>query len=335
MLMIFITGVSGFIGYFLAKRLLAAGEAVAGVDNLNDYYDPALKAARLKELSNFKGFRFFEADIGDKDAMASVMAQCPEVSEIVHLAAQAGVRYSIDNPMAYGQSNLMGQLVMLEIARDLHNKGQLKHFIYASSSSVYGGNIKQPFSIDDAVIDPVSLYAATKRSGELMVQSYAHLYGFPSTGLRFFTVYGPFGRPDMAYYSFTKAILEGQPIRVNNAGRMKRDFTYIDDIVDGIVAVRDAVPEQGGAHCIAGQAHRVLNLGNNQPTSLMRFIEIIEQSLGQEAQKEMVDLPAGDVLETYADIDASQEVLGYQPKWTLEEGIPQFVEWYKGYYKDL
>ncbi len=330
--MILLTGAAGFIGFHTTQALLARGETVIGVDSLNDYYDPALKQARLKQLEGRNGFTFYKADIADKEAIAEIMEKHPGIDRIIHLAAQAGVRYSLENPHAYAQSNLDGHLVMLEAAR---NKGNdLKHFVYASSSSVYGANTKQPFSIDDPVCQPVSLYAATKRAGELMAQSYAHLYRFPATGLRFFTVYGPWGRPDMAYFSFTKAISEGKPITVFNNGDMKRDFTWIDDIVAGILGALDTVPKADDPYTIGGAPHRVFNLGNHKSEGLLEFIETIEKSLGKETKKVMAPMQPGDVYETYADIDATREVLGFEPSTPISEGIPKFVEWYKEFYKD-
>lgn len=329
--MILLTGTAGFIGYHTAQALLARGEEVVGIDNLNDYYDVGLKHGRLKQFEGRNGFTFYEGDIANKEKLEEILQLHPDIDRIIHLAAQAGVRYSLENPYAYEQSNLAGHLVMLEMARNLG--GRLKHFVYASSSSVYGANTKQPFSIDDPVEQPVSLYAATKRAGELITQSYAHLYGFPATGLRFFTVYGPWGRPDMAYFSFTDKIVKGEPITVFNHGDMKRDFTYIDDIVAGILGSLDAVPEKGGAYCIGDTAHRVFNLGNNKPEQLLDFIGTIESALNKDVEKIMAPMAPGDVYETYADIDASKDVFGYDPKTSLAEGIPKFITWYKDYYK--
>ncbi|MCB9989989.1 MAG: SDR family NAD(P)-dependent oxidoreductase [Rhodospirillales bacterium] len=327
--MILLTGAAGFIGFHTAQALLAAGEQVIGVDNLNEYYDVTLKKARLEQLEKRDGFTFYKADIADRDAMQGIMDAHPQIDRIIHLAAQAGVRHSLTHPFDYEHSNLMGPLVLLELAR--HREG-LKHFVYASSSSVYGGNTKQPFSIDDQVNAPVSLYAATKRAGELMTQSYSYLYNIPATGLRFFTVYGPWGRPDMAYFSFTRDILAGKPITVFNQGDMKRDFTWIDDVVSGIIAVLGHPPVAHGPHCIHDAPHRVFNLGNNRAESLLYFIETIETALGVRTEKIMAPMAPGDVPETYADIDASKEVFGYDPKTPLSEGIPQFVEWYRSFY---
>ncbi|MCB1321789.1 MAG: SDR family NAD(P)-dependent oxidoreductase, partial [Leptospiraceae bacterium] len=326
---ILLTGAAGFIGFHTAQALLAAGEQVIGVDNLNEYYDVTLKKARLEQLEKRDGFTFYKADIADRDAMQGIMDAHPQIDRIIHLAAQAGVRHSLTHPFDYEHSNLMGPLVLLELAR--HREG-LKHFVYASSSSVYGGNTKQPFSIDDQVNAPVSLYAATKRAGELMTQSYSYLYNIPATGLRFFTVYGPWGRPDMAYFSFTRDILAGKPITVFNQGDMKRDFTWIDDVVSGIIAVLGHPPVAHGPHCIHDAPHRVFNLGNNRAESLLYFIETIETALGVRTEKIMAPMAPGDVPETYADIDASKEVFGYDPKTPLSEGIPQFVEWYRSFY---
>lgn len=328
--MILLTGAAGFIGYHTALALLARGETVAGVDSLNDYYDPALKQARLERLRAQPGFTFHHADIADRDAIARLMAaEGRGVTRIVHLAAQAGVRYSLRNPHAYADSNLSGHLVMLEAARHCD---ALTHFVYASSSSVYGGNTKQPFAVGDAVDRPVSLYAATKRANELMTQSYSHLYGLPATGLRFFTVYGPWGRPDMAYYSFTADIAAGRPITVYNNGRMKRDFTWIDDCVAGILGALGHPPAPGGPHTVGGAPHRILNLGNNRPEDLMHFIGAIEKALGRRTEKIMAPMAPGDVAETWADIAPAQELFGFTPRTPLAEGIPRFVDWYCAYH---
>lgn len=330
--MILLTGVAGFIGFHTTDALLARGETVVGVDNINNYYPRELKQARLKQLEGRHGFTFYKADISDQKVMNAIIEQHPEIDRIIHLAAQAGVRYSLENPRAYEQSNLAGQLVMLELAR--HKGADLKHFVYASSSSVYGSNTKQPFSVEDAVNEPVSLYAATKRAGELMAQSYSHLYEFPATGLRFFTVYGPWGRPDMAYFLFTRAIAKGHPIKVFNHGDMKRDFTWIDDIVAGVLGATDAVPAPGSKYCYGDAPHRIFNLGNHKPETLLDLIHIIESALGKETEKVMEDMQPGDVYETYADIVPAQEIFGFEPKTPISEGIRQFVEWYKEFYKD-
>lgn len=330
-MMILLTGAAGFIGFHTVQALLARGDTVIGIDNLNDYYDPELKKARLKQLEGRNGFTFYKADISNQVDLEEIIARHGDIDGIIHLAAQAGVRYSLENPGSYVRSNLDGQVVMLEIARALQEKGTLKHFVYASSSSVYGGNTKQPFSIEDPVEQPVSLYAATKRSGELLTQSYSHLFRIPATGLRFFTVYGPWGRPDMAYYSFTKNVMEQKPIKVFNHGDMCRDFTWIDDIVQGILSVVDAVPQTGDEYTIGGAPHRVFNLGNNRSERLLDFINVIEDSVGMKTEKIMEPMAMGDVKETYADIDASKKVFGYEPKTPISEGIPIFVEWYKGW----
>lgn len=328
--MILLTGAAGFIGFHVAKKLLSRGLAVAGIDSLNDYYDPALKRARIAQIEDHKAFTFHQADIADEQAIRGIMDKYPDITAIVHLAAQAGVRYSLENPHAYAHSNLNGQLVMLEAAR--HAK-KLQHFVYASSSSVYGNATHAPFPETARTNQPVSLYAATKRAGELLTHSYTHLYGFPATGLRFFTVYGPWGRPDMAYFSFTKAILEDKPIKVFNNGDLRRDFTYIDDVVYGVVHAVEKPPQTGGAHVIGDAPHRILNLGNHRPVMLGDFITTIEKALGKKAIRENAPMAPGDVYETCADISAARDVLGFEPKTTLDTGIPKFVEWYKGYYK--
>ena len=318
---VLVTGAAGFIGYHVARALLARGEQVVGLDNLNDYYDPALKRARLDALSG--DFSFHRLDIADRDPVLRLIESNPAIDRIVHLAAQAGVRYSLENPHAYTRSNVEGQLVMLEAARACSG---LKHFVYASSSSVYGGNTKLPFSVDDRVDNPVSVYAATKKAGELLAHSYSHLYGIPATGLRFFTVYGPWGRPDMSAYIFTRRILAGEEIPVFNHGDMKRDFTYIDDIVAGVLACLDRPP--------AGTPkHRLYNLGNHRPEPLMRFIEVLETSLGKKAKISFQPMQPGDVKETYADIDASRRDFGFDPATAIDEGIPRFTAWYRDYHK--
>jgi UDP-glucuronate 4-epimerase len=321
---VLVTGAAGFIGSHLCERLLAQGVGVLGVDNLNTYYDPALKAARLARLEGRPGFRFVQADISDRDAMFALESDCAQVTHVVHLAAQAGVRYSLIDPYAYVSSNVMGQVVVCELARRLP---KLEHLVYASSSSVYGSNKKTPFSVEDRVDNPDSLYAATKRSDELIARTYAHLWKLPSTGLRFFTVYGPWGRPDMAYFSFTKAISEGRPITVFNNGEMWRDFTYIDDIIDGITAVMGKAPSD------VTPPHRVYNLGNNKSEKLTRFVEVLEQAIGRKAEIEHAPMQPGDVPATYADIDQSRDDFGYSPKTTIDEGLPRFVAWYKDFYK--
>lgn len=317
---IIVTGAAGFIGMHTAERLLDRGETVIGVDVFNDYYDPALKEARAARLEGREGFRMVRADIADHEQMKALVADAG-AERIVHLAAQAGVRYSIENPFAYERSNLAGHLSMLEAAR--HNG--VKHLVYASSSSVYGDRPLEGagFREDDPTVDPVSLYAATKRSCELLSQSYAKLYGFPQSGLRFFTVYGPWGRPDMAYFSFTRKIARGEPIEVYGEGQMARDFTYIDDIVDGIVGVLDNPPPQG--------SHEVYNIGDSQPVGLMEMISTLEDALGAKAAKIMRPMQPGDVTATYADISKLNALTGYQPKVPLKDGLEQFVKWWRGY----
>ncbi len=323
---IIVTGVAGFIGSQVAAQLIQRGQTVIGVDNLNDYYDPALKQARLDRLSGHNGFTFRRLDISEREQTESLAVEFPDVTEIVHLAAQAGVRYSLENPFAYVQTNVMGHLCMMELARRL---SKLRHFVYASSSSVYGGNTELPFSVDQRVDRPVSLYAATKRSDELMTHCYAHLFGLPSTGLRFFTVYGPWGRPDMSAFIFTKAIFEGRPIRIFNNGDMRRDFTYIDDIVAGVLAVIDSPPDTAEG----ALPNRVYNLGNHRSEPLMRFVELIEEACGREAIREFAEMQQGDVKETYADIGPAQRDLGFEPRVSIEDGIPRFVSWYRDYHK--
>jgi UDP-glucuronate 4-epimerase len=325
---ILVTGAAGFIGFHVAKALLERGDQVVGIDNLNDYYDVRLKQARLAELAAFPGFVFTKLDVADRDGVFALVERHKELTGIIHLAAQAGVRYSLENPFAYIDANVMGTLVMLEAAR------RIKPFTaitYASSSSVYGANRKQPFSVDDPVDQPVSLYAATKRSCELIARSYSHLYGLPATGLRFFTVYGPWGRPDMAAYLFTTAILAGEPIKVFNEGHMARDFTYIDDIVAGTIAAHDRAPTAGAAG--NGVAHRIYNLGNHRPEKLLDFIAVLERALGRTAKKELLPLQPGDVPESFADIESARRDLGFEPKTTIEEGISRFVTWYKRYHQ--
>lgn len=319
---IIVTGAGGFIGYHVSEKLLARGEHVIGVDNINDYYEVGLKGARLALLEKHPGFSFLKADISDREAMFALAEANRDVTGVVHLAAQAGVRYSQINPYAYIQSNVMGQVVMLEMARRLK---QLRHFVYASSSSVYGANIEVPFSVDERVDKPISLYAATKRADELISYSYAHLYSIPQTGLRFFTVYGPWGRPDMAPMLFTRAILAGEPIRVFNNGDMSRDFTFVDDIVDGVLRAL-ARPPTGTP------PHVVYNLGNNRPEKLMDFIAALETAIGRKAQMKLEPMQPGDVPATYADIDATRDDLGYQPTTSIGEGVPKLVAWYRAHY---
>ena len=321
---ILVTGAAGFIGYHVCEALLGRGEQVIGIDNLSDYYDPALKQARLDRLRGRNGFSFHRIDISDREALFELVDGQPGIDRIVQLAAQAGVRHSLENPYVYIDANVMGELVVLEACRRLPD---FKHLVYASSSSVYGGNRKLPFSIEDPVDQPVSLYAATKRAGELIAHSYAHLYRLPATGLRFFTVYGPWGRPDMSAYIFTRAIFEGEPIHVFNQGDMRRDFTYIDDIVAGVLAALDRAPGDDGT-----PPHRLYNLGNHRSENLMHFIAVIEAACGREAVKVFEDMQPGDVKETYADIEASRRDLGFEPRTAIDEGLPRFVEWYRDYH---
>ncbi|WP_271086429.1 NAD-dependent epimerase/dehydratase family protein [Brevundimonas sp. NIBR11] len=313
-----VTGAAGFVGMHLAERLLQRGETVIGVDDLNPYYDVALKDLRAARLSAYPDFRMVRADIADAEAMSELVRSSGAL-RVVHLAAQAGVRYSIDNPFAYQRSNLQGHLSILEACR--HNG--VEHLVYASSSSVYGDRplAGQGFREDDPTVSPVSLYAATKRSCELLSQSYASLYGFPQSGLRFFTVYGPMGRPDMAYFSFTEKIMRGEPIEVYGEGRMARDFTFIDDIVDGIVGVLDHPPSKGG--------HEVYNIGDSSPVGLMEMISTLEAALGREAVKIMRPMQAGDVTATYADVSKLNALTGYAPKVALAEGLGRFVAWWR------
>lgn len=321
---VLVTGAAGFIGMHVAQKLLNRGDTVVGIDNLNDYYDPQLKHARLAQLEPYSDFRFERLDVADRSGMAKLFER-EQFDRVVHLAAQAGVRYSLQNPYAYVDSNLIGFVNVLEGCR--HHGVQ--HLVYASSSSVYGGNIKMPFSESDPVDHPVSLYAATKKANELMAHSYSHLYGLPTTGLRFFTVYGPWGRPDMAYFLFTKAILEDKPIDVFNHGDMKRDFTYIEDIVEGVVRVldRSATPMQGSQ-----VPFRVFNIGNHQPVQLLDFIACIEASLGKKAQKRLLPIQDGDVPATYADMSALSEWVGFRPATPVQQGLAKFVGWYASYY---
>lgn len=327
---ILVTGAAGFIGHGLAERLLSRGETVIGIDNMNDYYDPALKRARIADLADRHGsrFTFKHLDFSDHQALEQAFTN-DTFAGIAHLGAQAGVRYSIQNPRAYVQSNLVGHLNMLELARE-----RSLPMVYASSSSVYGGNDKLPFSVEDRVDQPISLYAATKRADELMSETYAHLYRIPLTGLRFFTVYGPWGRPDMAIWMFTRDILEGRPITVFNQGRMKRDFTYIDDIITGVVAALDNPPTDDGTVKAGGSIapHRLYNIGNNRSEELMDMIAAIEAACGRKAALDFQPIQPGDVLETHADIDAISRDLGYAPTTPISIGIPRFVDWYRQYH---
>jgi UDP-glucuronate 4-epimerase len=329
-----VTGAAGFIGFHVSRRLLDRGDQVVGLDNLNDYYDVRLKYDRLTQLDGQTQFRLVKADLADRAALQELFeTERPEV--VIHLAAQAGVRYSLENPHAYVDSNLVGFINILEGCR--HHG--VRHLAYASSSSVYGANTHMPFSVHHNVDHPVSLYAATKKANELMAHTYSHLYRLPTTGLRFFTVYGPWGRPDMALFKFTQAILAGQPIDVYNHGRMQRDFTYIDDIVEGVVRVADRVAAPNSAW--SGDApdpgtslapYRIYNIGNHQPVELLYFIEVLEKCLGQQAEKRLLPIQAGDVPATYADVDDLMRDVGFQPATPIEEGIARFVAWYREYY---
>jgi len=326
---VLLTGAAGFIGMHVAELLLSRGERVVGIDNLNSYYDPALKQARLKTLEGRNGFTFEELEIADDAAVMGLTERYPDIDRVVHLAAQAGVRYSIDHPGDYVRSNLVGHANMLEFVRALMDRpGGCKSFVYASSSSVYGANREMPFSTAQKTDSPVSFYGATKKANELLSYSYAHLYRVPSTGLRFFTVYGPWGRPDMSPWLFTSAILEGRPIRVFNNGDMMRDFTYIDDIARGVVAALDHPPADEAGAC----PHAVYNLGNNKPVKLLDYIRVIEEACGVEAIMDMQPMQPGDVYATYADIDPAARDLGYAPSTPIEVGIPKFVAWYKRYH---
>jgi len=322
---VLVTGAAGFIGYFITKALIQKGRQVIGVDNLNGYYDVSLKRARLGNLIGQTGFSFSQIDVADRESVNNLFRVNSNISEIIHLAAQPGVRYSLINPYAYTRSNIEGHLVLLEAARNLDD---LKHFIYASSSSVYGKSSQKPFSTQSPTDCPVSLYAATKKSMELLSHAYADLYHIPLTGLRFFTVYGPWGRPDMAYYSFTRKILAGEPIPVFNHGKMRRDFTYIDDIVMGILSCMDKPAFDDGL-----TPHSIYNIGNNKSESLMDFIYEIENALGLKAKIDFQSMQAGDVQETFADIDAMKKDFGYKPKTGISVGIPLFVDWYKSFYR--
>ena len=323
---VLVTGVAGFIGYHVAHALIGRGETVVGIDNLNDYYDVGLKEARLARLDGRPGFfSFRRIDIADRDAISALLAEESRIDRVVHLAAQAGVRYSLVNPYAYLRSNIDGQVVLLEAARRLP---RLLHFVYASSSSVYGGNREMPFSTTDRTDHPVSLYGATKKAMEVISDSYAAMYSLPLTALRLFTVYGPWGRPDMAYFIFGRKILAGEPIPVFNHGDMRRDFTYIDDVVAGVINCLDRPPPGVGR----GGCHRIYNLGNNRPERLLDFIAALELALGRKAVIELLPMQPGDVKETYADIEASRRDLDFDPKTSIREGIPRFVAWFRERY---
>ena len=333
---VLITGVAGFIGFHLAKRLLAQGDEVAGVDNLNDYYEVSLKEARLAQLQEHGKFRFHKMDLADREGLPRVFKDHP-MEIVVNLAAQAGVRYAQQNPYAYVDSNLVGFVNILECCRAI----AVKHLVFASSSSVYGANTRMPFSVHDNVDHPVSLYAATKKANELLAHTYSHLYDLPVTGLRFFTVYGPWGRPDMALFLFTRAILRGQPINVFNFGKMQRDFTYIDDIIEGVARVMRKPPRPNpqwtGETPDPGTSrgpYKLYNIGNNQPVELLRFIEILEGQLGRKAEKMMLPLQPGDVPATWADVEDLVRDVGFKPSTPIEVGIERFVRWYRAYYKE-
>ena len=322
---VFVSGAAGFIGFHTASALLARGEYVIGLDDLNDYYDVELKKARLAKLESNSSFKFYLADIADGDALNQIFKAHDNIDRVVHLAAQAGVRYSLQNPLAYLHTNINGQVILLETCRNLKH---LKHFVYASSSSVYGGNIELPFSVDQPVERPMSVYAASKISGELMAECYAHLKRIPTTGLRFFTVYGPWGRPDMAPMIFIGKMLAGEPILVFNNGKMSRDFTYIDDIVAGVLSSLDKPPLDNGSE----SPSNIYNLGNNRGEQLMNFVGTIERELEIEAKIEYLPMQPGDVSETLADIDKSRAELGFEPRISIDEGVRNLVAWYKGYY---
>ncbi len=331
---ILLTGAAGFIGYHLSERLLARGDEVVGLDNLNDYYDVRLKQARLARLDGRPGFSFIRADLADRAAMESLFAGAG-FDAVLHMAAQAGVRYSLSHPHAYVQSNLAGFINVLEGCR---HQG-VRHLVYASSSSVYGANTRLPFSVHDNVDHPISLYAASKKANELMAHTYAHLYRLPCTGLRFFTVYGPWGRPDMAYFKFARAILAGEPIEVYNEGRMQRDFTYIDDIVEGVIRTLDCIPRPDphwtGERPDPGSSnapYRLYNIGNHSPVELERFIAVLEQALGRKAIRKLLPMQPGDVPATYADVADLQRDVGFSPSTPIEQGLQRFVAWYRDFY---
>lgn len=329
-----VTGAAGFIGFHVSERLLADGHQVIGIDNLNDYYDVLLKQSRLEQLVDNKSFNFVKLDLSDQKGMADLFAR-QGFQRVIHLGAQAGVRYSLENPMAYAQSNLIGHLNILEGCRHHH----VQHLLYASSSSVYGLNRKLPFSTDDSVDHPVSLYAATKKSNELMSHTYSHLYQLPTTGLRFFTVYGPWGRPDMALFKFTKAMLAGHSIDVYNQGEMQRDFTYIDDIVEAVVRLQNLIPVadpdwivEQGSPASSSAPYKVYNIGNSQPVKLMEYIRELEKALGITAIKNLMPLQPGDVVETSADTEDLYKAINFQPQTSIAEGVGRFVNWYRDYY---
>ena len=324
---VLLTGAAGFIGYHVAEVLLARGETIIGVDNLNDYYDVSLKEKRLENLQKHNEFMFQRLDIAEREEVEKLFSNHGDITRILHLAAQAGVRYSLENPYSYTRSNIEGQLVLLEAARNI---AELKHFVYASSSSVYGASTKLPYAAEDRTDGPLSVYAATKKSAEVLSHAYAHLYGLPLTGLRFFTVYGPWGRPDMAYFLFTKKILNGEPIPIFNNGEMRRNFTYIDDVVSGVISCLYA---DLAAERKAKVLNQIYNIGNNQSESLMDFVKEIEQAIGTSAAYDFQPMQLGDVIETVADISTSVQDFGFAPKTSIQQGIPKFVEWYRSYYE--
>ena len=330
-----VTGAAGFIGFHVVQRLCEAGHQVVGLDNLNDYYDVNLKLARLKVLEVENLFSFVKLDLADREGVAELFSQ-QKFERVIHLAAQAGVRYSIDNPMAYADSNLIGHLTILEGCRN----NNVEHLVYASSSSVYGLNNKVPFATSDSVEHPISLYAATKKSNELMSHTYSHLYGVPTTGLRFFTVYGPWGRPDMALFKFTKAIINGDSIDVYNNGDMRRDFTYIDDIVEGILRVQNIIPQgnkdwqvETGSAAQSTAPYQLYNIGNGNPVKLTEFIESLEDSIGIKAKQNLMPMQPGDVYQTYADVDDLFNTTGYKPAMSVSQGVDNFVNWYRDFYQ--
>ena len=330
---ILVTGAAGFIGFHVARRLLQNGRAVVGLDNMNAYYDPALKEARVKELSKLSGFRFIKLDLADRTGMAALFAE-HKFPRVVHLAAQAGVRYSLVNPHAYVDANLQGFVNILEGCR--HHG--CRHLLFASSSSVYGANTRMPFSVHQNVDHPISLYAATKKANELMAHSYSHLYRLPATGLRFFTVYGPWGRPDMAMFIFALAIADGKPIRLFNHGNMRRDFTYVDDVTEAVVRLVDRIPQPNPAWsgdapdpATSAAPWRIYNIGNNRPVEVSRVVELLEKELGRSAIKEMLPMQPGDVAETRADVDDLMRDVGFRPSTPIEDGVRRFVEWYRSY----
>lgn len=332
---VLVTGAAGFIGFHLSSRLLSQGHEVVGLDNLNDYYDVSLKQARLKQLEGHSNFRLVKADLADRPKMEEVFRN-DQYERVFHLAAQAGVRYSLTNPHVYIESNLVGFLHILEGCR----RAQVPHLIYASSSSVYGANTQMPFSVHDRVDHPVSLYAATKKANELMAHTYSHLYRIPTTGLRFFTVYGPWGRPDMALFLFSNAILTGKPIELFNFGKMERDFTYIDDIIEGVVRVGEKIPapdpnwsSRNPDPATSSAPYRIFNIGNNNPVALLKLLDTLEQCLGKKGERRLVPIQPGDVPATYADVDDLMKEVGFKPATPIEEGVRRFVDWYRGYYQ--